>query len=63
MSKSPLLAYKSIKQLWINNVLEVCNTEIAQPAFEYLYFWSIFGVSMQGLCNLYAKIYLSNFVI
>ena len=48
MSKSPLLAYKSIKQLWINNVLEVCNTEIGQPAFEYLCFGSIFGVTIQG---------------
>ena len=63
MSKSPLLAYKSIKQLWINNVLEVCNTEIGQPAFEYLCFGIIFGVTIQGLCNLYAKIYLSSFVI
>ena len=62
MSKSPLLAYKSIKQLSINNVLEVCNTEIGQPAFEYLCFGSIFGVTIQGLCNLYANIYLSNFV-
>ena len=52
MSKSPLLAYKSIKQLLINNVPEVCNTEIG----------SIFGVTIQGLCNLYANIYLSNFV-
>ena len=25
-------------------------------AFEYLYFGSIFGVTVQGLCNLYAKI-------
>ena len=46
---------KSIKQLWINNVFEVCNTEIGQPAFEYLYFGSIFGVTIKGLCNLYAK--------
>ena len=63
VKKNPLLAYKSIKQLWINNVLEVCNTEIGQPVFEYLYFGSIFGVTIQGLCNLHAKIYLSHFVI
>ena len=62
MSKSPLLVYKSIKQLWINNVLEVFNTEIGQPAFEYLCFGSIFGVTIQGLCKLYADIYISNFV-
>ena len=58
------MSYNQNYNIRNNNVLEVWNTEIGQPAFEYLYFGSYyFGVTIQGLCNVHAKIYLSNVVI